>query len=195
MFNNNPALEKLVLGGNPLVCSNFSPENTDEDDYYSGSWVQGTALSTICTSCTDGTPETITIDTVDFWQCSTCILKNDAPSSTEVNDAMEVFCPDYAIDVGVKGKPEYGGSAKMCKEKDQKYETRLHKAMFHGMFGGASSSGRDCGAWCLFDVEEQNRHFRWDNRNTCWKTKKNRPCTGSTNIERVFAADISDSFC
>ena len=125
----------------------------------------------------------------------TCILKNDYPSPLEVNNAMQAFCPLYATGVGVKGKPKYGGSAEMCKQKDQKYETRLHQAMFHGMFGGASSSGRDCGAWCLFDLEEPNRHFRWDNKKGCWKTRKNRPCKDSTNEERGFAADIFDSFC
>jgi len=132
----------------------------------------------------------------DFFLISpTCISKNDDPSPLEVNSAMQAFCPLYATGVGVKGKPKYGGSAEMCKQKDQKYETRLHQAMFHGMFGGASSSGRDCGAWCLFDVEEPNRHFRWDNKKGCWKTRKNRPCKDSTNEERGFAADIFDSFC
>jgi len=126
-----------------------------------------------------------------------CISKNDDPSPLEVNNAMQAFCPLYATGVGVKGKPKYGGSAEMCKQKDQKYETRLHQAMFHGMFGGASGSGRACKAWCLYDVKEQNRHFRWDNKKGCWKTRKTRgrACKDSTNEERGFAANIFDSFC
>jgi len=183
MLDNTPELEHLYLGNNPLVCSDTQ------------NWVDGTALASICTSCEEGTPKTITIDTVDFLQC--CIAKNDDPSPTEVDNAMVAFCPDYATGVQVKGKPEYGSSAEMCKVKDQqKYGTRLHQAMFHGMFGGASDSDRICNAWCLYDLEEEHRHFRWDNRKGCWKTRKAkaRACKDSTNEEREFAADIFNSF-
>jgi len=68
LLDNKPQLQYLKLGNNTLVCSSFNP--SDDDDSY-GDWVVGTAFSSICTSCTDGTPEMITIDTVDFWQCPT----------------------------------------------------------------------------------------------------------------------------
>jgi len=57
LVENNYRLKGLHLSGNPLVCTNTN------------SWNLGTAISTICTSCTEGTPETMTIDAVDFWQC------------------------------------------------------------------------------------------------------------------------------
>jgi len=135
--------------------------------------------------------------TMDSNLCEPCIAKNENPTNSEVDSAMEAFCPDYATDVGVKGKPKYGSSAMMCKQKDYKYEARLHQAMLHGMFGGASGDDRSCESWCLFDVEDSNRHFRWDNKNMCWKTRKSgaRTCKDSTNEERGFAADIFRSFC
>jgi len=57
LVDNNPALKQLWVTMNPLVCAN---------QY---SWIVGTAISSICTSCTVGTPENITVDAVDFWQC------------------------------------------------------------------------------------------------------------------------------
>jgi len=74
MLDNASALTRLHLGENPLNCSNFSPDigdggDGDDGDDYGVPWIVGTAISSICTSCTAGTPETITVDTVGFWQC------------------------------------------------------------------------------------------------------------------------------
>jgi len=64
----------LLLSGNPLVCSNFVDN-----------WVVGTAISSICTSCTVGTPQTATCGSlqIDFWQCdSTCVSEPNSESPT-----------------------------------------------------------------------------------------------------------------
>ena len=65
----------------PLVCSSYDNFDNYDDDYYDfyediygpydEPWVVGTKMSSICDSCTEGTPGTITVDTVDLWQCST----------------------------------------------------------------------------------------------------------------------------
>jgi len=72
-FTSLSKLKELRLAGNPLVCS-----DTNND------WVDGTAISSVCTSCTaqnGGKPHTVTVDNSDFWQCPT-VSPSESPFST-----------------------------------------------------------------------------------------------------------------
>ena len=58
---------------NPLLCSDTN------------SWVEGTMISSICTSCTDGTLQTLTCGSaqIDFMQCgSQCVSEPNSVSPT-----------------------------------------------------------------------------------------------------------------
>eukprot|EP00040_Diaphanoeca_grandis_P044579 m.12805 g.12805 ORF g.12805 m.12805 type:complete len:293 (+) comp9459_c0_seq1:395-1273(+) len=66
----------------------------------------------------------------------------------------------------------------------------------NGMFGGADDSGRDCNAFCVFNlVDTQPSHFRWSRLSQCWRKTLGHNCMGATPSEIKYAANLKASLC
>lgn len=112
------------------------------------------------------------------------------------DEVMQELCPDYNINGGSNGVPIYGPNAVMCSSKQQsKYGSRLLLSMANGLFGGRTD-GSDCTSYCLWDVFNSKKYYRWDNGKQCWRFKQGwSTCAGSTQDERQYAIDRQSGLC
>eukprot|EP00040_Diaphanoeca_grandis_P035066 m.219500 g.219500 ORF g.219500 m.219500 type:complete len:544 (+) comp33293_c4_seq9:361-1992(+) len=98
-----------------------------------------------------------------------------------------------------KGQPRRGHVATICggAKLKAKHGEALWDSLGVGMYGSRDSSTgtKDCKAWCVFDIRDDNHYFRWDDKKQCYKYKSGRNCKDSDAEERDYADEVRDNIC
>eukprot|EP00040_Diaphanoeca_grandis_P000028 m.14171 g.14171 ORF g.14171 m.14171 type:complete len:203 (+) comp10029_c0_seq1:97-705(+) len=133
--------------------------------------------------------------------CDICGLGGDeqrcVPRQELSHERMLELCPRFQEPGGFenKGKPVYGPNPPMCEGSTDDHSLRLELSMANGLFGGDRNTRRDCNAWCVYDVSNPLKHFRWVYPAGCWKFKGRGKCTDATKTERRFAKSTQAGLC
>jgi len=118
MVDTNIALVELWLSGNPLQCSEQN------------SWNPATTISSICTSCTEGTAQTVPCGSlqIDFRQCdSKCVSEPNSESPTVSPTVAPTPKPTPNPTATKQGKSKKGKSKKGKSKKGKKNEAKKSK--------------------------------------------------------------------
>jgi len=96
--------------------------------------------------------------------------------------------------------PRYGSDAILCNGQNtnnqkEAFTQRLKRSTANGLFGSRDVS-RDCGAYCVYDIEDPTLSYRWDGgRRKCWRFKGNKRCYKDNADEREYAQTRQADLC